>query len=372
MGWIRRARVRAAGVVVVALVVAAAGAVVPGGAAGTATASTDGPTRYATASITSVRTSSTGTSAATMNTRTAAITGLGDLFDVLRTERLPDGRWLSFTGDANAEVGQPWPVYDNAAVIWDSAGQRRVSSPHPGGHFFPRWPDGSEFWPYQFVLSGGRAYVLGERVISYSGAGNWTKLGAYGSVVDVPASGDPRFLHYFPTPGSMLDDSAVQWNGAIAADGDWLYLHGVRDRADAYHSRDGGYVARVALDRLEVPHRWQVWTGTGWADRVYEAVPTIPIWADTTDGTSSSYTLHRRPTGDWQVTTKRGGDIGQTLGRYTGPTPWGPWTWEPLLQVCSLDCYLAGAAPSIPTASGRLLVQWSRTDKTPVWAEVPQ
>lgn len=311
------------------------------------------------------------TSAQAMNARTAQVAGLGDLFDILRTERLPDGRWLSFTGDANAEPGQPWPVYDNTAVIWDSAGQRRVGPPG-GGDFFPRWEDGSEFWPYQFVVSGSRVYVLGARIKAGEGAYNWVPMGAYGAVVDVPDWSDPVFVRYFPTPGSLLDDSAVQWNGAVASDGTWLYLHGVRDRPDAMHSRDGGYVARVAADRLEVPHRWQFWTGAAWSPRVDLAVSTIPVWGGATDGTSSSYTLHRRPSGGWQVTTKRGGDIAQQLGRYTGPTPWGPWTWEPLLPVCSLDCYLAGAAPSIPTESGQLLVQWSRTDSTPVWAEVPQ
>lgn len=315
------------------------------------------------------------TSAAEMNARMAQIDGLGDLFDVGRTAPLPDGRWLMLTGDATAEDGQVWPVYDNAAVIFDTAGQRRVESPWPGGHFFPRWDDQSEFWPYQFLVSGTRVYVVGARVKTYPGMFNWDALGAYGAVVDVPADGDPRFLRYFPTPSSGLDDSAVQWNGAIAADDSYVYVHGVKDRPDAYHSRDGGYVARVPLKWLEIPHRWQFWTGTSWSRYEDRAVPTIPIWAAASNGTSSSYTLHRRPNGEWQVTTKWGGDLSSGLGRYVAPSPRGPWTWQQLLpdaDVCSFDCYLTGAAPGIPTESGQLLVQWSRINSSPVWAEVAQ
>ncbi|HEY9414424.1 MAG TPA: hypothetical protein VIQ30_06685, partial [Pseudonocardia sp.] len=289
-------------------------------------------------------------SAAEMNTRAANIDGLGDLWDVGRTHVLPDGRWLTLTGDATAEDGQEWPVYDNAAVIWDTTGQRRVDSPHPGGHFFPRWSDGSEFWPNDFFVVGDRAYVIGHRVKTYSGFMNWDPLGAYGAVVEVPAGGDPRWLRYFPTPSSLLDDTAVQWSGAIAYDGTHVYVHGVLDVPEAFHGRHGGYVARVPLSRLEVPHRWQFWTGTTWTGRVDLAVATIPLGEEYTtglNGTGSGYTLHRRPDGQWQVTAKRGGDMGGWLGRYTAPTPHGPWTWQPLLQAGG-DNYLAGAMPDLP------------------------
>ncbi|MBM0257040.1 DUF4185 domain-containing protein [Micromonospora sp. 4G55] len=315
------------------------------------------------------------TSAAEMNARTTEITGLGDLFDGFRTAPLEDGRWLSFTGDATAEDGQVWPVYDNAAVVWDQGTQRRVQSLWPGGHFFPRWPDGSEFWPGQFLVSGTQVYVIGSRVKTYPGVMQWTALGAYGATVEVPAGGDPLFLRYWPTPSSGLDDTAVQWSGAIAADDSYVYVHGLRDRPDAYHARDGGYVARVPLGWLEIPHRWQFWTGSTWSRYDDNAVPTIPLGAAGTNGTSSAYTLHRTAVGEWQVTTKRGGDLASGLGRYVAPSPWGPWSWQQLLPdsaVCSMDCYLTGAAPGIPTTSGQLLVQWSRTNSSPVWAEVPQ
>ena len=310
------------------------------------------------------------TSAEQMNARTATIAGLGN-FDAGRTVALPDGRWLSLTGDATATADQLWPVYDNAAVIWDADGQHRVVPPG-GGDFFPRWEDNSEFWPLSFIVVNDRAYVVGTRVLTGDGDMQWTALGAYGAVVNLAADADPTFVRYFPTPSSMLDDTAVQWYGAVAYDGTYVYVHGVRDRPDAYHARDGSYVARVPLNRLEVPHRWQFWTGLQWQSRAENATSTIPVGGTSTNGTSSAYTLHRRPDGTWQVTTKRGGDLGEDLGRYVATTPRGPWTWESLLTVCGLDCYLAGAAPGIPTVSGQLLVQWSRRGSTPYWAEVPQ
>lgn len=312
------------------------------------------------------------TSAEDMNARTQMIDGLGDGFDGFRTARMPDGRWLSFTGDAIAQDGQVWPVYDNAAVIWEAGTQRRVESPWPGGHFFPRWPDGGEFWPNQFVVADGRAYVIGSRVLPVSGEMAWTAMGAYGAVVDLPAGADPLFAHYWPTPSSLLGDEAVQWSAAIATDGTWMYVHGVLDRPDQFHARDGGYVARAPLARLGVPHRWEVWTGSSWSAHVDQAVATIPTGGAPTHGTASGYTLHQRPDGTWAVTTKAGGELADTLGRYTAATPWGPWTWENLLTVGGLDSYLTGAAPGIPTVSGKLLVQWSRRGSTPYWAEVPQ
>jgi hypothetical protein len=313
------------------------------------------------------------TSAVELNARTGQIEGLGG-FDAGRMEALPDGRWLSLTGDATQTAEQVWPVYDNAAVIWDGAGQRRVPSPHPGGHFFPRFEDGSEFWPLSFFVAGARAYVLGTRVLP-TGDMQWTALGGYGAVVDVPAGCDPAWVRYFPTPSSLLDDSAVQWSGAIACDGTWVYVHGVLDRPDVFHARDGGYVARVPLAQVEVPHRWTFWAGSEWSPRADLAVSTIPVGGPSTNGTSAGYTLHRRPDGTWAVTTKRGGELADGLGRYVASTPYGPWTWQQLLpesQVQGLDCYLAGAAPTVPTASGQLLVQWSRRGSTPYWAEVPQ
>lgn len=309
-------------------------------------------------------------SAAQMNALMTQVNGLGEVFDIARTRPLPDGRWLTLTGDATAQPGQTLPVYDNAAVVWDSVGPRRVNA--PGGHFFPRWPDGSEFWPHDFVIVGTLAYVIGPRVKTYPGYFNWDQLGAFGAVVDV--SGEPRFLRYFPTPSSLLDDSHVQWYGAISHDNGTIYLHGVLNDPSAFHGRNGGYVARVPADRLEVPHRWQFRTGSGWTSRHDLAVSSIPLGGYYTtgiNGTSAGYTLHKRQDGQWQVVTKRGGDIGHELGRYVGPSPWGPWTWQTLMQVCPMDCYLAGAS-TIPTNSGKLLVQWSRTDSTPVWAEVPQ
>ena len=313
------------------------------------------------------------TTAADMNARTQAIAGLAG-FDAFRTGPLPDGRWLSLTGDATSEPGQVWPVYDNAAVIWDPSGQRRVESPWPGGHFFPRWDDGSEFWPLSFFAAGARVYVIGSRQLSQPD-GTWTPMGAYGAVVHAPSCADPAFLRYFPTPSSLLDDTAVQWSGAVAYDGTWVYVHGVKDRPDAFHARDGGYVARVSLAQLEVPHRWRFWTGSAWAARVDLAVSTIPVGGASTNGTAAGYTLHRRPDGSWQVTTKRGGELANGVGRYVAAAPTGPWTWEQLLgddQAQGLDNYLVGAAPGIPTASGQLLVQWSRRGSNPYWVEVAQ
>lgn len=315
-------------------------------------------------------------SAADMNAAMPNITGLGTAFDGFRTAALPDGRYLSFTGDATAEAGQVWPVYDNAAVIFDTAGQHRVASTQPGGHFFPRWDDGSEFWPGQFFISGTRGYVVGSRQLTVSG-GSWTPMGAYGAVFDVPANGDPKFLNYFPTPSSLLDDTAVQWYGAMEYDGTYVYIHGVKDRPDVFHIRDGGYVARVSLAQLEVPHRWKFWNGTTWVSRDDLAVSTLPTGGTVTVGTSSGYTLHKRPNGQWQVTTKLG-DIVDGIHAYRSANPWGPWTKVQLVssaQVGGLDYYLAGAAPTVTTPSGNLLVYVSRKNTAgsyPLWFEVAQ
>lgn len=308
------------------------------------------------------------TSADRMNVLTGQIEGIGS-FDGFRTARLSDGRWLSLTGDAT-RPGESLPTWDNAAIIWDSTGQRRIQTSHPGGHFFPRWSDGSEFWPGQFLVSGSTVYVIGSRQI-VRGPYDWTSLGAWGAVLTVPSGQDPAFVRYFPLPSSWTDDTHVQWYAAISISYNSVYIHGVLDRPDSFHARDGAYVARVLLSTLTNVQTWTYWNGGGWTREASAAVPTIPIDAAQTDGTESGYTLHRRPNGQWQVTTKSGGTLADTFGRYVGPNPWGPWTWEPLMKIGSLESYLAGAAPTIPTTSGKLLVQWSRSDTYPKWTEVP-
>lgn len=314
----------------------------------------------------------TATTAADMTAAMANIQGLGDAFDAARTGPLPDGRWLTLTGDATEVAGQTWPVFDNAAIIWDVAGQRRVESTQPGRHFFPRWDDGSEFWPNQFFVVGNRGYVIGSRQLT--SGGSWTAMGAYGAVFDVPENGDPSFLHYFPTPSSLCNDVAVQWYGAMSYDGTYVYIHGVKNRPDVFNIRDGGYVARVSLAQLEVPHRWKFWNGTGWVARNDLAVSTLPTGGAVTVGTSSGYTLHKRPNGQWQVTTKLG-DIVDGIHAYRSANPWGPWTKVQLVAAGDIDHYLAGAAPGIPTVSGNLLVQLSRRNSAgsyPEWYEVAQ
>ncbi|MGW9196041.1 hypothetical protein [Micromonospora chersina] len=308
------------------------------------------------------------TSATEMNTRTGQIDGLGS-GDAFRTSKLADGRWLSLTGDA-ARPGETLPAYDNAAVIWDQAGQRRVDV--PGGDFFPRWEDGSEFWPAGMVVSGRTVYVIGSRQLT-SGTFDWQPMGAYGAVVDVPWCGTPRFVRYFATPSSGLDDSVVQWSATITAYGSYWYVHGVLDRPDLFHARDGAYVARMPAGQVEDLSTWRYWTGSAWVASAAAAVTTIPSgpYGSTVGGTEAGYTVHKRADGKWQLTTKRGGTLASTLGRYVSAYPVGPWTWQPLLDVCDLDCYLTGAAPTIPTVSGQTLVLWSRTGTTPQWAEVP-
>lgn len=317
--------------------------------------------------VISVIASPNPTSADRINVLMGQVDGLGSS-DSYRTARLADGRWLSLTGDAT-RPGESLPTWDNAAIIWDSKGQRRVESTHPGGHFFPRWEDGSEFWPGQFVVSGTTVYVIGSRQL-VRGHFDWVSMGAWGAVVSVPAGQNPSFVRFFKLPSSGLDDTHVQWYGAIAVSDGFAYVHGVLDRPDVFHARDGGYVARVPLSNMEDLAKWRYWDGARWSLSAANAKPTIPTGTSTTGGTESGYTLHRRPNGQWQVTTKNGGTLADYLGRYVGPNPWGPWTWEPLVNIGGLDSYLAGAAPTIPTTSGKLLVQWSRTDTYPKWTEV--
>jgi len=283
---------------------------------------------------------------------TATVRGMGSA-DSVRTAALPDGRWMSVTGDTT-RPGETLPAYDNSVVIWDRAGQRRVGT----GNFFPRWSDGSEFWPYQWVADGSTIYVVGSRQLVRGGF-DWTPMGAYIAVMTVPRCGTPRFSRYLSTPSSGLGDEAVQWYGAITRADGWFWIHGVLDRPDWFHVRDGGYIARTR--NLSEP--WRFWTGTAWSGS--GAVPTIPVSAG---GTEVSYTVHRI-SGVWTIVTKSGGTLASILGTFTSTSPTGPWTWTPRLTTCDLPCYLAGAAP-IPTRSGRLMVQWSRHDALPAWAEI--
>jgi hypothetical protein len=293
------------------------------------------------------------TSAADMNA--AVVTGIA-ASDSFRTDGLPDGRWMSVTGDT-VLPGEPYPRWDNSVVIWDRTGQRRVGT----GNFFPRWPDGSEFWPGQWTAAGDIIYVVGSRQL-VRGLYDWTTLGAYVATIHVPSCGTPRFGAYITTPSSGLGDDVVQWSGALTRADGWYYIHGLLDRPDQFHARDGAYVARTANPVLP----WAFWTGTGWSVDPAAAVPTIPVAG--VGGTEAAYTLHRLSVG-WTIATKRGGSLASDIGTYTSPSPTGPWIWTPRVTVCAVGCYLAGAAP-VPTRSGRFMIQWSRTDAMPVWTEI--
>lgn len=306
------------------------------------------------------------TNAAEMNTKTGQITGMG-FSDGFRTIKVPDGRWLSFTGDT-VLPGGVYPSFDNSVVIWDNAGQRRIGTPgDPNGDFFPRWPDGSEFWPGCPIINGNLLYITGSRQV-VTGPYQWTTLGAMGAVVQLNTCTDPTFLRYFDTPSTGFDDTHVQWHGSLARDTTYAYPHGVLDRPDMYHARDGGHIARVPIAQLEDLAAWRYWDGTAWQASPSAAVPTIPC--QPTGGTEPGYTVHKRPNGQWAVTTKKGGGLANVLGRYNAPAPTGPWTWEPFFTTCDLGCYLGGAADTLPTSNGKLLVYWSRSGTTPQWAEV--
>lgn len=293
------------------------------------------------------------TSATQMNMATVAGMAASDSF---RTDVLPDGRWMSVTGDTILP-GETYPRWDNSVVIWDRAGQHRVGT----DNFFPRWADGSEFWPGQWIADGDTVYVIGSRQL-VRGPYDWTTLGAYVATVYVPRCRAPRFGAYITTPSSERGDDTVQWSGAITRADGWYYIHGVLDRPDQYHARDGGYVARTANPALP----WAFWTGTEWNVDPATARPTLPV--EGVGGTEAAYTLHRRASG-WMVVTKRGGTLASSLGTYTSSSPTGPWTWTTRLTVCDVGCYLTGGAP-VPTTSGQFLVQWSRPDAMPMWAEV--
>lgn len=304
------------------------------------------------------------TSAAELNGATVGGIGFSDSF---RTDVLPDGRWMSVTGDT-ARTGESLPAYDNSVVIWDRKGQRRVGA---ADHFFPRWSDGSEFWPYQWVAGptspfATTVYVTGSRQFVPVDA-VWTSYGAYIAVITVPRCGTPAFVRYLDTPSSGYDDTVVQWNAGITRADGWFWIHGALDRPDRWHARDGAYVARTQ----DLAGPWQYWTGSGWSTQPGDAVATLPMSPSTPcTGTESSYTLEREPT-RWSIITKCDGGFAEMLGRYSSTSPTGPWSWTPLLPVCAAYCYLTGAAP-VPSRSGNLIVQWSRFNAMPEWAEVPR
>ena len=310
------------------------------------------------------------TNAAEMNDKVNNIEGLGS-GDAFRTIRLPDGRWLSLLGD-NTNPGQSLPSRDNSFVMWDSDGQRRVNTTADSmGNAFPRWSDGSEFWPGQPVIVGSKMYVPGSRQ-KVRGDFDWTPLGAWIAVVQLVNFGDPYFVRYVSTPSSGSDDSVVQWYSGMTSYGGYIYLHGVKDRPDAFHARDGGYVARMPVSGVEQLNQWRYWTGLGWSQYEHKAVSTIPTGGAATNGTESGYTLHRRPNGEWQVTTKNGGTLSSSLGRYTSVNPYGPWTWTTLVEVCAFECYVGGAVDTVPTSSGNLLIYHNRSGTVPYWYEVSQ
>lgn len=310
--------------------------------------------------ISSIASTGCGTnpvSASAMQDRTNQLKWVGDSG---RIHKLSDGRLVQFFGDTQKPDG---------SMVHNSIKVYSVTKDEAWGPFFPDWPDGSRFWPGDYIGIGSRLYVLGTRQL-VRGYFDWTPLGAYVASVVVPTCDTPTFESYHITPSSGLDDTVVQWSAAIAQDSLYVYLHGVLNRPDLFNIRNGGYTVRVPRTSLYFPTwQWQFWNGTSWTSELAQAVSTIPA-DEPVGGTESGYTLTRRVDGYWQVTTKRYGFIGDTLGKYTSSSPWGPWTSFVPLQVVN-SSYLAGAS-NLVLSSGKQFVEWSVSNAGVVYAEVPQ
>jgi hypothetical protein len=261
-------------------------------------------------------------------------------------------------------------MVDNSMLTVDPVRMRSVPGPKPGS-FVPADSDGAIYWPTGGVSVGNRLWLVCTRTYRTPGQGfgfrvSGTRLAAF----DFPTAGaDPVFRGIFTTPGNpgafnaAGDQVGIAWDGAMVADGGYVYAYGTRPRPMGSPLGNDLFLSRVPAGSLATPSAWTYFTGTGWSS---SSAAAASLLAPGGTGTPGSFSL-ARTAGGWVIDGKANGIFSVGISTWAAPSLTGPWTQRPDVVAAfpaktTPGEYTYGGyrLPAFPLSSGRSLFVYSR------------
>jgi hypothetical protein len=189
---------------------------------------------------------------------------------------------------------------------------------------------------------------------------DFVERGTTVGVYTVGGDGVPRLTEAAQLTPDDPDVGAVHWGAASTVDGDWIYLYGTRDTAQAQTYGRELFVSRLPANDVLDGTSIEYWDGAAWQLDSSRAAPIMGA----VDGVSQRLSVDVID-GQWVAYSKLGGDFADVAAVWTSDLPVGPFTPRPVLEVpAGLDTgrlqYMPLAHPEIPTDPGSMIVSVSR------------
>jgi hypothetical protein len=308
--------------------------------------------------------------------------------DIGASARLSDGRLVWLFGDTVRTPQLSPRIVANSMLVTSGrcvAQLRRADD----GPVIPDVDGTTVRWPMSVAVGRRGSHdvivVLTSRIRRGSGGSfDFTFLGTSAAVFTVEHGQAPQLEKVLDLTSDSTDPQQINWGSAANVHDGWYYVYGTRLTGEQYVFGRELYVARAPVADPGQRSRWRFWDGNRWTSDHGSAAVILP--ADT--GVSQTLSVDTVG-GEFVAISKRDGDIGDFVYKWTAPNPWGPWTGIQELEAPGgFDTgklkYAPLAHPEIPLADGRLLVSVSRntTDVTklfqdpeigrPYFVEVPR
>jgi hypothetical protein len=307
--------------------------------------------------------------------------------DIGASARLSDGRLVWLFGDTVRSEQLSPRIVANSMLVTSGRCVAQLRLPDDGP-VAPDIDDTTVRWPMSVAVGRRGSHdvivVLTSRIRRGGGGSfDFTFLGTSAVVFTVKRGEVPQLEKVLDVTPDSTDPQQINWGAAANVHGSWYYVYGTRLTGEKYVFGRELHVARAPVADPGRRSRWQFWNGSRWASDHGSAAVVLPA-----DGGVSQTLSVDSVGGEFVAISKRDGDLGDFVYKWTAPNPWGPWTGvKELSAPAGFDTgklkYAPLAHPEIPLADGRLLVSVSRntTDLTklfqnpeigrPYFVEVP-
>ena len=289
--------------------------------------------------------------------------------DIGASARLSDGRIVWLFGDTVRTSTFNPRIVANSMLV--SSG-RCVSQlrDDDNGPVIPDVDTSTVRWPMSVAVgrSGGRdvVIVLCSRIRrGDKGSFDFTFLGTSAVAFTVEKNQAPELLKVVDITPDSTDLQQVNWGAAANVHGKWYYVYGTRLTGQKYEFGRELHVARAPVADPGKRSRWRFWDGRRWQPDVERSAAVLGA----EHGVSQTLSVDTLGKG-FVAISKRDGDLGNFVYKWTAPNTWGPWTpVKELRAPAGFDTgkleYAPLAHPEIELSSGRLLVSVSRNTTTP-------
>jgi hypothetical protein len=308
--------------------------------------------------------------------------------DIGASARLSDGRLVWLFGDTVRSEQLSPRIVANSMLVTSGRCVAQLRLPDDG----PVVTDVDSTtvrWPMSVAVGRRGSHdvivVLTSRIRRGSnGSFDFTFLGTSAAVFTVGDGEVPQLEKVLDVTPDSTDPQQINWGAAANVHGSWYYVYGTRLTGEQYVFGRELHVARAPVADPGRRSGWQFWNGRRWASDHGSAAVVLPA-----EGGVSQTLSVDNVGGEFVAISKRDGDVGDFVYKWTAPNPWGPWTAvKELSAPAGFETgklkYAPLAHPEIPLADGRLLVSVSRntTDLTkllqnpeigrPYFVEVPR